>query len=91
MLRPAVWRGSGVYPFFERGNAPHVALLPVRIERDVVRMTHRALTGKVVDFVHSAPRQDAAPFQPHDEVAAFPYEKMKKWVNSKPLAIDKRR
>ena len=52
----------------------HVALLPVRIERDVVRMTHRALTGKVVDFVHSAPRQDAAPFQPHDEVAAFPYE-----------------
>ena len=62
----------------------HVALLPVRIERDVVRMAHRALPGKVVDFVHPSPRQDAAPFQPHDEIMAFSYEKM-------PLAIDKRR
>jgi hypothetical protein len=46
----------------------------VRIERDVVRMTHRALSGEVVDLVHPSPRQDAAPFRLHDEVAAFPDE-----------------
>ena len=27
-----------------------------------------------MDLVHSSPRQDAAPFQPHDEIMAFPYE-----------------
>ena len=49
----------------------HIAFLAVRVECDMVGMPHAALAGEVVDIVHSSPRQEAAPFQPHDEITVF--------------------
>ena len=49
----------------------HVAFPAVRVERDMVRVPHRASAGKVVHLVHPTPRQHAASLQPYDEVPGF--------------------
>lgn len=46
----------------------HVAFLAVRVELDVVVVSHDALAGKPVDLAKSFPREDAAARHPHDEV-----------------------
>ena len=49
----------------------HRAFLSVRIERDAVRMAHRALPREIPDFLERAPRKDAAPLEAYYEVVPF--------------------